>query len=105
MMIQARLYYRIIKANLEQDEYFKDFEIEPYRFIVVNKETLTPLVWIYPDTFKEGPLTYGKYNQIVCRDPEDIGRELTYYMNNRPIVPNNISITGDNDLLNWLNTL
>lgn len=104
-MIQARLYYRIIKANLEKDDYFKDFKIEPYRFIVVNKETLTPLVWLYPSTFAVGELKYGRYGQIICRDPEVIGKELSHYLNDTPIVPDGINKDGDNNLLDWLNTL
>ena len=43
--IQARLYWAIIRQNMDKDEYFKDFKLLDYRFIVVNRRTLTPLVW------------------------------------------------------------
>ena len=38
-MIQACMYWFIIRQNLDNDEYFKDFKLENYRFIVINKET------------------------------------------------------------------
>ena len=102
-MIQARLYYRIIKANLEKDDYFKDFTIHDYKFIVVNKKTLTPLVWDYPNTKAIGTLYYGKNKQIVCRDPYEIGKELYYYLSSRPKVP--IGIKNENNLVEWLNKM
>lgn len=102
---QARLYYRIIAANSARDEYFKDFKIHDYRFIVVNKSTLQPLVWIFKDTKKSGELVYGKNNQIVIRDPFTIGTELQGYLNLKPLVPNGINTIGDNDIIKHLKEL
>ena len=104
-MIQARLYARILKANIEKDDYFKDFTIAPYKFIVVNKHTLTPLVWNFEDTFTYGELTYGKDNQYIYRDPFTIGEELQNYLKNKPKVPNGINIEKPNSLKEWLNKL
>lgn len=104
-MIQARLYWRIIRANMNKDPYFKDFELAPYKFIVVNKKTLTPLVWNYEDTKETGTLTYGKNNQIICRDPFIIGKELKEYLDNIHKVPNGISLDKPNSLKEWLNTI
>ena len=39
------------------------------------------------------------------RDPEDIGKELSFYLSSRPKVPIGINKTGSNDLENWLNKL
>ena len=102
---QGRLYYRIIEDNLKRDNYFKDFKIHNYRFIVVNKEKLTPLVWEYTDTKKYGELVYGKNQQIVVRDPFVIGKELRYYLDNRPRVPVGIDEEGVNDIVSVLNQL
>ena len=102
---QGRLYYRIIEDNLKRDDYFKDFKIHNYRFIVVNKEKLTPLVWEYTDTKKYGELVYGKNQQIVVRDPFVIGKELRYYLDNRPRVPIGIDEEGVNDIVSVLNQL
>lgn len=105
MDIQARLYWRIIRDNLDKDEYFKDFRLLDYRFIVVNRTTLTPLVWNCPFTRAEGTLTFGENNQIKLRSPFEIGEELSYYLSSRPKVPVGISETGENDLRYWLNKL
>ena len=74
--IQARLYWRIIRDNIDRDPYFKDFKLAPYKFIVANKRTLTPLVWNFKSTEAKGDLTFGKNGQIVLRDPFTIGEEL-----------------------------
>ena len=93
-MIQSRLYWRCIRANLLKDSYFKEFELMPYRFIVVNKNTLTPLVWEFPLTKTVGTLVDDEGNEY--RDPFEIGKELQGYLNLRPQVPNGITMEGVN---------
>lgn len=100
--IQARLYWAIIRQNMDKDEYFKDFKLLDYDFIVVNKRTLTPLVWNCPFTRAQGTLKFGKNDQIEMRSPFVIGKELNSYLTSRPKVPIGISETGANDLRNWL---
>lgn len=102
-MIQARLYWRIIKANLDKDPCFKDFKLEDYRFIVVNKKTLTPLVWEFPLTQAVGTLEDTEGRQF--RDPYVIGKELRAYLDLRPPVPTGINRKGINKIkcLNKLN--
>lgn len=102
---QARLYWKIIRDNMDKDSYFKDFTLANYRFVVVNKKTLTPLVWEYEDTQKRGTLYYGKNKQIEFKDPLDIGKELSNYLSSRPTVPNNIKISENNSIVEWLNKL
>lgn len=89
-MIQARLYWRIIKANLLADKYFKDFTLEDYRFIVINKNSLVPLVWEFPLTQSYGTLVDNNNNEY--RDPFEIGKELKGYLDCKPQVPNGIEI-------------
>lgn len=103
--IQARLYWRIIRDNLNRDVYFKDFKLADYKFIVVNRKTLTPLVWEFKDTTTLGTLYFGKNKQIEMRDPEEIGKELYQYLSSRPKVPMGINENGSNDLKDWLNKL
>lgn len=103
--IQARLYWAIIRQNMDKDEYFKDFKLLDYDFIVVNKRTLTPLVWNCPFTRAQGTLKFGKNGQIEMRSPFVIGKELNSYLTSRPKVPIGISETGANDLRDWLNEL
>lgn len=96
---QARLYWRLIRANLDKDPYFKDFELRDFVFIVVNKKTLTPLSWRFPLTQFVGTLIDDKGNEY--RDPYEIGEELQGYLNLRPPVPNGI----DKDGINIINCL
>ena len=93
-MIQARLYWRILKANMSNDPYFKDFTLEDFRFIVVNKESLTPLVWEFPLTRVKGTLVNNEGKEF--RDPFEIGKELQDYLNLRPTVPVGIDKDGIN---------
>jgi hypothetical protein len=92
--IQARLYWRIIRANMNKDDYFKDFSLEDYRFIICNPKTLTPLVWEFPLTKSVGTLITDDGEEI--RDPFEIGKELQGYLNLRPPVPNGINKDGIN---------
>ena len=101
--IQARLYWRIIRYVTSLDDTYKDYTVLPYKFIVVNKRTLTPLVWDFNQTQQEGILVMGKSNNIVLRDPEDIGRDLKYYLDNKPKVPKMINIDKGNNLVYWIN--
>lgn len=98
--IQARLYWRIIRYNLDRDPYFKDFKLLDYRFIVVNKVSLTPLVWNCEFTQNIGPI---EFKNIVLEDPEDIGKELNTYLTSRLSVPIGISLKDPNSLTKWLN--
>lgn len=103
--MQSRLYYHVLLQNTSKDEYFKDFEILNWHFVVVNKETLIPLVWEHKETKEMGTLYYGKNKQIECRHPFDVAKELKYYLDNKPSVPNGILLDKPNDLTQFLNTL
>ena len=103
--IQARLYWRIIRANMDKDHVFKEYRLADYRFIVVNKRTLTPLVWLFEDTKKEGTLTYGKNKQIELEDPFQLGQILSSYLSSRPTVPLGINTANSNSIIKWLNSM
>lgn len=100
--IQARLYYKIISDNVSKDDFFCDYQIMPYKFIVVNKDTLSPLVWEYADTAEEGTLTYGKYGNIECESPLKLGKELWEYLTKEYKVPFDIDTKQTNELTLWL---
>lgn len=102
---QSRLYYLVLLQNIQKDDYFKDFEIMNWHFVVVNKRTLTPLVWEDKNTKTEGTLYYGKNKQIEFRHPLVVGKELKGYLDNKPSVPNGIKLDRPNDLIQFLNTL
>lgn len=101
--IQSRLYWRLLRANMDEDDYFKDFKLINYRFIVVNRKTLTPLVWEFTDTQAKGTLIYGDHLNIKIRDPFDIGKELHSYLTTNKNVPDGIYTNKPNNIINWLN--
>lgn len=103
--IQARLYWRIIRDILDKDPFYKDYKLLDYIFIVINRHTLTPLTWVYEDTQLYGTLIYGKFKQIICRDPFEIGKELNTYLINRPKVPLTINTDKPNMLKVFLDTI
>lgn len=101
--IQGRLYYRVIRDVLAKDEYFKDFKFLPSRFVVINRDSLNPLVWTFDNFDKDGTLCLNREKQ---RDPYDIAEELDTYLHMSPderIVPIGISLTKDgNSVEDWL---
>jgi len=102
--IQARLYWRILRDCMDKDDFFKDFELADYTFIVVKKDSLTPLTWKFEDTTKRGTLKYGKQLNIELRDPETIGQELTHYLKDDCKVPDGIYLDRPNSITHYLNT-
>lgn len=98
--VQARLYWRIIRNNLDRDPYFKDFKLLDYRFLVVNRRTLTPLVWECEFTQQKGLI---EFNGVIFEDPEDIGKELHAYLTSNLSVPIGINLKEPNSLTKWLN--
>lgn len=102
--IQSRLYSRILRANLDKDDYFKDFTILNYRFIFCNKDSCSPLVWEFKETHSKGTLYYGRYKQIGFPDPEDLGKELYLFFSSGQ-KPEEPLIADRNSLDSWINLL
>lgn len=97
--IQARLYWRLIRQIMDKDPYFKDFDLKEFRFIVVNNiDNPVPVVWNFRQTMALGNVYIGGKK---FRDPEQIGNELTYYLENHPKVPLNISLNKPNNIEQW----
>lgn len=99
--IQARLYWRLVADAMHYDEYWNGFKLLPsMKFLVVNKDSLTPLCWEFKDAHKYGTLKYG---DLELRDPFDIGIELQTYLDDRNIkVPLGISESEPNDIVEYL---
>lgn len=96
--VQARLYSRIL-ANVIQTTEFKDYRILPFRFIFVNGENMTPLVWDYKFNLTEGDIEFDSW---IDKDPEPVAQELWRYYTLRPEVPDNIEKDGINDIVQFL---
>lgn len=93
--IESQTYVYCLKYNMLQDEYFKDFKVLNYRFVVVNKDTLTPLVWEFKNTFSDVDLVLG---DNILTNWRKIQAELTHYLNDSPKVPDGISMTEPNSI-------
>lgn len=103
VQIQARLYWRLIRSTLDKDDYFREFTLADYTFIVVNSNTLTPLVWVFEQTQTHGSIKFGSSQSIVLRDPYAIGEELSYYLSDSKKLPIGITLNSPNSLQEWLN--
>lgn len=88
---------------MDQDEAFKDYELADFTFIVVNKETLTPLTWVFNATKSEGLLRYGKLAQVQLEDPMKLVRQLHRYLTYAPSIPDGIYTKVRNNITDWLN--
>lgn len=92
-MYQASLYWYIIRQNLDKDEYFKDFKLDNYRFLVINRESCIPLIWKFNGTTNECEYIFGKTYIPGWRTTV---KELYSYLQHPVKVPEGISLEGDN---------
>ena len=103
---QCSLYYRVLNDVIKKDELFKDFKIVGFKFLVANVDNPQPLVWDC-DFYKaaSGDLIFGKDENIIIKDPEIMGNELKHYLEDKPIVPDEINIEGENSIRKFLNKM
>lgn len=72
--IQAQLYTYIIKCIIENDSYFNDFTILPFKFIVINKKNQTPIIWTFDKSWDYKKEGFNHFTKLID--------ELNYYFNN-----------------------
>lgn len=102
--IQARLYWRLIKQNIDKDEYFKDFKLLDYKFIVVNRKNKQPEVWDFPLTKMFGEIAISKKSGYTyfLRDPYTIGKELKNYLDNKDL-KEPVEMNKSNNIVKFIN--
>ena len=98
--IQARLYYRALTKVLSGDDYFKDFKLSAFKFVVVNKFSLNPLVFRDDKCTEVGDivLEFKSGRKSILRDPITIGKELQEYLDNPTNVPIGIENNQSNNI-------
>ena len=105
--LQARLYCRILKNIISNDDYFKDFTITDFRFMVINKDNRVPL--LFTDEFSridgDIEIQYKSGSKKILRDPVIIAKELKRYLTESPLVPAGINILGINSIQERLQLL
>lgn len=81
--IQAKLYTYILQEVISQDEYFKDFRIVDYSFVVINKNNLSPLIFtldsIYCQTTEDIVGIDENSKETILKDWRVILDDLIYY--------------------------
>ena len=77
--IQTTMYSYILKTLIDLDEYFKDFTVLPFSFIVINKNNRSPLIWVYKENLticdkidKVSGITYKSWLSLLT--------ELIWYL-------------------------
>ena len=97
--IQAQLYWYLIRQAMDGDEYFKDFKLADYRFIVISNRTRKPLVWEFPQTRAITDLKLGEHK---LRNWRSIAKELNTYLTKDYEVPIDINMNSINNISKWL---
>ena len=97
--IQAQLYWYLIRQAMDEDEYFKDFKLADYRFIVISNRTRKPLVWEFPQTQTITDLKLGEHK---LRNWRGIAKELNTYLTKDYEVPVDINMNLINNISKWL---
>lgn len=67
--IQASMYTQILLDVISEDEYFKDFTILPFKFVVINRFERTPMVWSYP---------FSRLNRNIIDDQQTLLQKNGY---------------------------
>lgn len=99
--IQAQLYWYLIKQTIKEDEFYKDYKLLDYRFIVINRYNKKPLVWEYRNTQTINDCSFGEFGQYKCRNWRNIVYDLHNYLTSRPEYPKGI---GELNIIEkWLN--
>lgn len=77
--IQARLYWRLIRDAMDKDDFYKDYELGDYMFIVGNAYRCKPIVWRFSNPGEVGDIYFEKSKRLF-RDFRKIAYELDYYL-------------------------
>lgn len=101
--MQAEIYTYILKQNILKDDYFKDFKILPFKFLVINRNNRTPLVWEWPLSDCEKDIVIeGKTRNIYIPSWIGYAEDLDMYLSLKPKTPKGISEFHENNILSAL---
>jgi hypothetical protein len=105
--LQSRLYYKILKNIISNDNYFKEFEIDFFKFMVINKYNRVPLMFKDDYSKVEGDIEFQfkSGSTKILRNPVTIAKELKNYLTTAAIVPEGIDILGMNSIRERLQLL
>lgn len=98
---QSQMYTYILKQVIKNDEYFKDFKVSKFFFVVISRSDKTPLLWVDIRNKTIGPLIID--NKIHSPSWTDILIELDKYLKEEPKVPYGYKLTAANDIYSFIN--
>lgn len=84
---------------MDADDYFKDFKLADYTFIVISNRTKYPLTWVFPYTQAITDVTVGKH---LLKNWRNIVPELYSYLEEEHDVPIGIHSEKSNNIIDWL---
>lgn len=76
--LQATLYSWILSKIIGEDDYYKDFEILPFRFIVINRYNQTPLTWDFKENLIVNDWIDNRGN--IMKGWRTLLKELTWHL-------------------------
>lgn len=94
--MQSNLYTYLLENTIKKDDFYKDYTIANYLFIVINKETLAPMVWKDPSSkcVNQEAYTFINTGDYKLKHWKDVAEELHHYLTNK--VSNRYPIWVDN---------
>lgn len=101
--IQAEEYYWNVRYNMDNDDYFKDFTLEDFEFVVVNPDKPMPLKWIWERDKTSPDGSYGSQHMVRLKKWNDLARELWKYLTGMQALPEGISPVSSNSLITAIN--
>jgi len=80
--IQAQMYSYILREVCKTDNYFKDFKIMPFRFLCINKQTLSPAFWVIEDSVEDIQKPFINTQNKIVRPWYEILNDVEFHINN-----------------------
>lgn len=77
--IQAAMYSELVRMAMDADDYFKDFELLSFKFCVINKMNLKPLIW---DSIDEDGIIAEKLSDMFHTTWYDLLEDVHWHYDN-----------------------
>lgn len=103
--IQASVYTYVLHRVMEQDEDYKGYRILPYLFMDISRSDKVPATFLYSPTSgdQRGGLRFEKGDKVYkYKGWEELLEEILEYEQTNAKVPNYISLTEPNRILDLL---
>lgn len=79
--LQATMYTQILKDVISKDEYFKDFKVLPFQFLVINVEELIPQLYEFP--YSDNDNDFVTYSRRKVKGYKTLIREYRWFLEHK----------------------